>query len=337
MTSATTERPTVLVTAPLARELTTDLERDFTVRYMEPNSANGSLASVARADDLAAAQVIIAELDEIDEETLAGCPALKLVVDCRAAPVNVDIDACTRHGVAVATTPGRNADSTADVAFTLLLETVRKTSQAERWMRTKAWSPEQKHYPYEVFRGPTLKGHTLGVVGGGAVGGRMVDRAQGFGMKVKVYDPFLPTDAFAGRAEMVGLEDLMKSSDVVTVHVPLNKDTTATVKAEHIAMMKPDAYFIMAGRAATVDMDAVLDALRHDRIAGAGFDVYLEEPLSADSELFDLPNVTMTPHIAGASDGVIEEQTRMAVDSVQAWAADQPMRAVANRKELGLS
>jgi phosphoglycerate dehydrogenase-like enzyme len=102
-------------------------------------------------------------------------------------------------------------------------------------------------------------------------------------------------------------------------------------------MMKPTAYFIMAGRAATVDEDALMGALRNRRIAGAGFDVYWREPLPIDSELFELPNVTLTPHIAGASDGVVDEQTRIATTAILDWHAGRTPRAVANAKDLGLN
>lgn len=327
-------RPVCLVTAPLNTQLATELEAAFDVRFHGPNAADGPLASAGLDEDLAAATLLVVELDEVDEDTLHAAPRLELVIDCRAAPVNVDLEACTRHGIPVATTPGRNADCTADLAFTLLLETVRKTSAAETWMRGGGWVPSAGHYAYETFRGMTLKGHTLGIVGGGAVGSRMVSRGRGFGMDVVVYDPFLPPDAFADQARMVPLEELMSTSDIISVHVPENPATLRTVTREHLALMKPSAYFVMAGRWATVDGEALIGMLRDGRIAGAGFDVYDVEPLPLDSELFSLSNVVMTPHIAGASDGVIDEQTRMVVAAARAWSEGSEPRAVVNRREL---
>jgi phosphoglycerate dehydrogenase-like enzyme len=337
MTDPTPGKPLVLVTAAFNRQLAAELPDACEVVYVEPDSSGRSLADAGLDELLARASVIVAELDRVDEATLAKAPHVKLVVACRAAPVNIDIPACTRRGIPVATTPARNADCTADLAFALLLSTVRQTSRAEAWMRTGAWTEQDPFYPYENFRGMTLRGHTLGILGGGAVGSRMLARARGFGMNVQVYDPYLPLNAFGDQAQIVDLPELMRSSDVVSVHVPLNPATVGLVTAEHIAMMKPSAYFIMAGRAATVDEAALMEALRNQRIAGAGFDVYWREPLPVDSELFGLPNVTLTPHIAGASDGVVDEQTRIATAAILDWHAGRTPRAVANAADLGLN
>ncbi len=333
MSKVNAAKPVVFVTALFNRAVAAELEEQFDVRYQEPNVAGDSLVA-AGYDDLSSADVLVAELDGVDEATLQAAPNIKLIVDCRAAPVNVDIAACTRRGIPVVTTPGRNADCTADFAFSLLLTTVRKTSASEAWMRAGGWVPSIGHYAYEAFRGMTLRGHTLGVIGGGAVGSRMVARAVGFGLKVLVHDPFLPQDAFGDDATMVGLDELMASSDIVSVHIPENPQTLGFVTREHMALMKPTAFFIVAGRWATIDGDALIDMLREQRIAGAGIDVFDVEPLPLDSELFTLPNVTITPHIAGASDGVIDEQTRMSVEAIFAWRDGRPLRAVANGRDL---
>ncbi|MFJ6141701.1 NAD(P)-dependent oxidoreductase [Kitasatospora sp. NPDC092286] len=336
MTNAS-PRARLLITAPFdpaAAERLTDL---FDVETVEPSMAGDSLARPELAERLAAADAVVCEVDKLDEAALAAAPALKFVVSCRANPVNVDLPACTRRGIPVAATPARNAEITADLAFTLILSTVRHTGEAERWMREGNWKADDLFEPYVRFRGIGLGGRTLGILGGGAIGRRVMRRALAFGMKVLVHDPFLAQGAFGDDAEVVALDDLMSRSDVVTVHVPLNASTVGLVGSEQIALMRPDAYFVNAGRAAVVDEAALMTALREKRIAGAGLDVFWNEPPDADCELFRLDNVTLTPHIGGASDDVVTEHSRIAEQALRAWATGGQPAAVANARELASS
>jgi D-3-phosphoglycerate dehydrogenase len=256
------------------------------------------------------------------------------VVSCRAKPVNVDLDACSTRGIPVITTPGRNAEVTADLSFALLMATVRHVSASERWLREGNWTDADVFEPYERFRSIGLGGRTLGILGGGAVGRRVLRRALGFGMNVLVYDPFLPSDAFGDDAKVVSLDEVMSTADIVTVHVPLMPETEGLVGARELALMKPSAFLVNAGRAAIIDEDALMDVLREHRIAGAGFDVFYQEPLPADSELLTFDNVTMTPHIAGASDDVTVEHSRIAADSLRLWLAGERVPGVANARAL---
>jgi len=330
----TDDKPTVLVTASFDADVAASLGDVFTVRTVDPSTDGTSLAGRGLDAELAEADAIVAELDLVDAATLAAAPQLRFVVSCRAAPVNVDLAACSARGIPVATTPGRNAEVTADLSFALLLDTVRHVSAAERWLRDGRWSEEDVFEPYERFRSIGLGGRTLGILGGGAVGARVLRRARGFGMTVKVYDPFLPTDHFGSEATVVSLEEVMSTSDVVTVHVPLMPETAGLIGAAELAMMQSHAFLVNAGRAAIIQEEALMDTLREKRIAGAGFDVYHQEPLPAESELRTFDNVTLTPHIAGASDDVVGEHSRMAAEALRAWHAGEPVRAVANQRDL---
>lgn len=318
-------RPRVLITAPFAPAYV-DLLREFAdVVVREPRMDGTSLAEQDLGDDLATANVVIVELDKVDEAALAAAPELSLVVSCRAQPVTVDLEACAARGVAVATTPGRNADVTADFTMALMLATVRQLSRAESWMRSREWKPEDVFEPYETFRGMGLTGRTLGVIGGGAIGSRVVKRARGFDMNVLVYDPYLSEDHFGDMAHVASLEDALSQSDIVTIHVPLIPQTVGMIGAEQLALLKPEAILINAGRAAIIDEEALMTVLRERRIAAAGFDVFYEEPIAPDHELFDMPHVTLTPHIAGASDDVVAGHSRIALAAVQAWHAGEPI------------
>jgi D-3-phosphoglycerate dehydrogenase / 2-oxoglutarate reductase len=210
----TDTKPTVLVTAPFDTQIAQSLGDAFEMVLIEPTMDGKSLAEMDLADELSRAAVVVTELDLVDEAALALAPHLRMVVSCRAKPVNVDLEACTRRGIPVATTPGRNAEVTADLSFALLLATVRHVSSSERWLRAGNWSQDDVFEPYERFRSIGLGGRTLGILGGGAIGRRMLRRALGFGMKVKVYDPFLPADAFGADAEVVSLEEVMSTADV---------------------------------------------------------------------------------------------------------------------------
>jgi len=276
-------------------------------------------ADPAFAAGLAEAEVVIAELDRVDAEALAAAPRLRLVVACRANPANVDLAACAARGVEVRTTPGRNAEVTADFTLALLLATVRHVPAASAWLREGNWSADDVFEPYARFRGIGLSGRRLGVVGGGAVGRRVVRRARGFGLEVSVYDPFLAPGALGDDVRLTGLDELLAESDIVTLHVPLTPETTGLLGSRELALLRPDAYLINAGRAALIDRDALLDVLRARRIAGAGFDVFHDEPLPADDELLTFPHVTLTPHIAGASDDVVLEHSRMAAAAVASF------------------
>ena len=317
----TVPRPRVLITAPFDPEHVERLCAIADVTVREPRMDGASLADQGLGDDLANANVVIVELDAVDDATLDAAPQLKLVVSCRAKPVTVDLEACAKRGVAVATTPGRNADVTADFTMALLLATVRQLSRAEAWLRSGQWSAADVYEPYETFRGIGLSGRTLGVIGGGAIGSRVVQRARGFDMNALVYDPFLAADHFGDAARVVSLDEALSQSDIVTIHVPLIPQTIGMIGAKELALLKEDAILINAGRAAVIDEDALMAVLRDHRIAAAGFDVYYDEPIAPDHELFLMPHVTLTPHIAGASDDVVVGHSRLAVAAVEAWHA----------------
>jgi len=332
---AASARPVLVITAPFDATTAVALKDAFDVRVIEPSLAGRSLADAELEVELAQAAALVCELDTLDERTLALAPELRLVVSCRANPVNVDLAACTRRGVLVATTPARNAEVTADLAFALLLDTVRGTGRAERWLRAGNWSPQDTFAPYRQFRGIALSGRTLGLLGGGAIGRRVLGRALGFGMHVLVYDPYLEPGDLGEDAELVSLDELLRRSDAVSVHVPLNEATKGLIGARELSLLRPDAYLINCARAAVIDEAALVAALAAGRLAGAGLDVFWTEPIPADHPLLALNNVTLTPHIGGASDDVIVEQTRIAERALRAWSAGRAPEALANPEVLG--
>lgn len=326
--------PRVLVTAAFDRDVAAELAGEFELTILPPSATGRSLADAGLDDELAAADAVVCELDLLDERALALAANLRLAVSCRAAPVNVDLEACSARGIPVATTPGRNADVTADLTFTLLLSALRNTSRAEAWLRAGSWTTDDVFEPYRIFRGRSLNGRTLGILGGGAVGRRVLARARAFGMTVLVHDPHVAPGSLGVDATLVSLDELLANSDVVTVHVPLMESTIGLLGAAQLATMREGAYLINAGRAAVVEEQPLIDALRSGHLAGAGLDVFWTEPVPTDHPLLSLPNVTLTPHIGGASDDVIVEHSRLAANALRAWQAGGTLPAVANSDAL---
>jgi len=325
-----TDRPLLLVTAPFDAGIAQDLGNAFDVELVEPSLAGRPIGEMRLDAKLARATGLVCEVDVVDEATLEKAPNLRVVVSCRANPVNIDVAACTARGIPVLTTPARNAEVTADLAFTLLLMTVRHTGRAERWLRSGAWSGDDVFEPYQKFRGIGLAGRTLGILGGGAIGRRMMRRARSFGMGVLIYDPFLPANAFGDEATITGLDEVMSRSDIVTVHVPLTDSTIGLIGDRELRLMHEGAYLINAGRAAVVREGALVNALTKGWIAGAGLDVFWTEPVDPQHPLLALDNVTVTPHIGGASDDVITEHSRIAECGLLSWIAGERPAAVAN-------
>lgn len=315
------DRIKVLVTAPFDSQIAKSLEKDFYMVLCEPEDEAKSLTEHPQRDHLSDTKVLIAELDRVDAAALDLAPNLKVVISCRAAPVNVDVAECEARGITVFTTPARNADVTADLAFGLLLSTVRQLSRSEIWFRKMEWTEADTFYPYREFRGFALNGRVLGIVGGGAIGRRMAIRAIGFGMTCLIYDPFLTQEQLGDIGKLSSLDDVMRQADVVTIHAPLMESTKGLIGAKELALMKPTAFLINAGRAAIIDEAALMETLQSEKIAGAGFDVFWKEPVPLDHLVFSLGNVTMTPHIAGASDDVVLEHSKIAAGCLVSWLA----------------
>ena len=275
-------------------------------------------------------EVLICEVERVDGEVLEAAPQVRLVASCRGNPTNVDLDAAAAGGVTVLATPGRNAISVADFTLGLLLHHCRHIGRSERQLRDHGWMLGDD-LPYFHFRGPELAGRTLGLVGLGAIGRLVADRARGFGMTVVAFDPFV-TIAPEG-VHLMPLDALLVRSDVVSIHCPLTLGTRGLIGERELGLMGPAAILVNTARAAVVDEAALLQALRDRDIAGAALDVFWQEPLEDDHPIHELDNVTITPHVAGAADDVPRHHARMIIDDIARWQAGQPLRLAVVRSE----
>jgi glyoxylate reductase len=245
--------------------------------------------------------------DRIDAEMLDACPSLRVVSQMAVGYDNIDVAACSARGIAVGNTPGVLTETTADLAFALLLATARRVTEAEQFLRNGEWTT----WSPLLLAGTDVFGATLGIVGMGRIGAAVAKRAAGFSMRILYSSTRRHEDVEESTgAVYADLDRLLAESDFVSLHMPLSATTRHMVGAEQIARMKPTAMLINTARGPVVDEAALAEALRVRQIAAAGLDVFEREPLAADSPLLGLDNVVLLPHIGSAS---IATRTKMAV------------------------
>ncbi|HWA08384.1 MAG TPA: phosphoglycerate dehydrogenase [Opitutaceae bacterium] len=231
---------------------------------------------------------------KITAAVLAAAPLLKVVGRAGVGVDNVDVDAATERGVVVMNTPSGNTIATAELTFTHMLCGARPVPQAAASMKAGQWDRKS-------FSGIELFKKTLGVVGLGRIGGEVARRAQAFGMRVLAYDPYLsPSRAKAMQVEAVELDELLKQSDYITVHMPLTDDTKYMIDEKAFEKCKKGLRIFNCARGGIIKESALIAALKSGKVAAAGLDVFEDEPLAKDSEFRTLPNVVLTPHL-GAS------------------------------------
>lgn len=252
--------------------------------------------------------------DTIDEEIYDAVPTAKIFANYAVGYNNIDVDAAKKRGITITNTPGVLTDTVAEYAFSLMLSVVKRIPEADRFTRSlkyEGWAPE-------LFLGSDLMGKTLGVLGAGRIGSGVATRAKnGLGMNVIYYD-VKPNEILEKEIKCTykdTVEDVLKEADVVTIHVPLLPGTTHLINAERLSLMKPSAYLINTSRGPVVDEAALVDALTKGTIRGAGLDVYENEPKLADG-LASLDNVTITPHIASASEETRGKMSEIAAQNI---------------------
>lgn len=255
-----------------------------------------------------------------NERVVAALPDLRLVSILGTGTDNFDLPACSRHGVVVTNTPGASTTSVAELTIALLLAVARHVALTDRKVREGVW--------YHRL-GFELRGKVLGVVGLGLIGSEVARIGKAFGMGVIAWS-FRndPARAAALGVKMVGLDDLLRRADAVTIHVRNSAEARGLVGRREIDLMKPSAVLINTARAAVVDQDALLDALREGRIAGAGLDVYLQEPLPADNPWVRLDNVVLTPHVGWVTHEASARLAAAPVDNVVSYLAGSPTNVV---------
>ncbi len=250
--------------------------------------------------------------DRIDAELLAHAPNLTVIANYAVGYDNVDVAAATERGIAVGNTPDVLTDATADLAFALMLAIARRIPDEAAAVRGGRWLPWE---PGENL-GADVHGATLGLIGFGRIGQAVAKRARGFDMRV------LHTDS---RSDQATIDELLASSDFVSLHAPLTPATQHLIDAGALAKMKPTAYLINTARGGLVDQRALAEALRRGTIAGAALDVTDPEPLPAEDPLLRAPNLIVVPHIGSATKITRERMADIAVDNLMAGLDGRPL------------
>ncbi len=246
--------------------------------------------------------------DKIDARIIEAGERLKVISNYAVGYDNIDVEVATKRGIYVTNTPGVLTETTADLAWAILMAIARRVVEADKYVRAgrwvHAWGPK-------MMLGSDVHGKTLGIVGLGRIGSAVARRAKGFNMRVIYYDVFRREDLERELGlEYKPLEELLKEADYVTLHVPLTKETYHLIGERELDLMKPTAYLINTSRGAVIDQKALYKALKERRIAGAALDVFEKEPIDPDDPLLELDNVVLTPHIGSAS---VETRKKMAM------------------------
>jgi autoinducer 2 (AI-2) kinase len=295
-------------------------------------------AQFAAHIDATGADVVIVEADLVHEEVLNHC-RLRLIGCCRGDPINVGVSRATELGIPVLFTPGRNADAVADLTLGFMLALARHIYTVNWLLKTGQMTfAKTADYlaMYGRYGGFELGGITVGVVGFGAIGRRVVQRVRAFGSRVLVFDPFVAPEAVgAAGAEPAALDAVIGAADVLTLHCPETPENYGLISAARIRSMKRGAYFLNLARAALVDDEALYTALRDGHLAGAALDVFADEPVRPENRYVQLPTVLVAPHLGGATRDVVRHQTDLIVDGVEAWLRGARPQYIANPAVLG--
>jgi glyoxylate reductase len=270
------------------------------------------LGAIERREDV---DVLIVAGDVVDDAVLDGLPSLRLVASYGVGYDNIDVEACRRRGVAVTNTPGVLDAATADLAFALLLAVRRRVVEGDAAVRAGRWGGSWSESP---FLGRDLSGSTLGIVGLGRIGSAVRDRALAFGLRV-LFTRRSHTDDPGHRR----LDDLLRESDVVSVHTPLNPETTGLLSRERLALLRDGATVVNTARGPIIDEDALVAELVSGRLS-AGLDVFVHEPHVPEA-LRALPNVVLTPHIGSATVETRAAMTALVVENVLAFERGEPL------------
>jgi glyoxylate reductase len=261
-------------------------------------------------------EVLVVANEAVDEAALDLLPSLRLVANFGVGYDRIDLAACRARGVAVTNTPGVLDAATADLTLALILAARRRLVEGDELVRAGGWSTPWADGP---FMGREVSGATLGIVGMGRIGSAVAQRAKGFELRV-IFNRRTPSDDPGYR----DLDDLLRESDIVSLHTPLSDETTGLVSRARLALLRDGATFVNTARGAVVDEEALVAELVSGRIT-AGLDVFVHEP-GVPEALVGLPNVVLSPHIGSATVETRSAMTRIVVENVLAFERGEPLK-----------
>ncbi|MFQ5997876.1 MAG: 2-hydroxyacid dehydrogenase [Candidatus Bathyarchaeia archaeon] len=276
--------------------------------------------------------IILSEYTPVTREIILSAHSLKGIVAVGVGYNHIDVETANQSGVYVANAKGANAEAVAELTVALMIMLCRNVPRAENWIRARKWKTIVGTELPKWMWGNELFGKTLGIIGLGEIGRRVARICvQGFGMRALTAG----TNHHVARTKLSGIEEtdmgtLFSKSDVITLHVPLTEETIALVNRERLALMKSSAVLINTSRGRIVDEEALIEALKNQKIAGAALDVFSREPLPLTSPLFDFENVVLTPHIGGYSEEASTQISNVVAEEVSLIARGEKPRNLIN-------
>ncbi len=269
------------------------------------------------------AQVLAVHVAPITRAVLQSCPQLRLLAVARGGAINVNVAAATERGLPVVYAPGRNARSATEFTLALMLAACRSITRAHMALRNGIW---ETHYCRYDEADSDLHGRAVGLVGFGTIAQGLVPYLRPFAVRILVYDPYAsPAVVAAAGVESVPLEALLRAADIVSLHARVTPETTHLIGAPQLAQMKPGAYLINAARGPLLDYDALYAALTSGKLRGAALDTFAVEPPPAGWPLLRLPNVTVTPHLAGNTRSAAEQSAALVAEDIANWVVGRPL------------
>jgi D-3-phosphoglycerate dehydrogenase len=288
-------KPVVLIAEELSPATVEALGPDFEIRHCDGADRTALLTAIADVD-----AILIRSATQVDAEALAAARQLKVVARAGVGLDNVDVSAATKAGVMVVNAPQSNITSAAELAVALLLASARHVAAAHASLKAGQWKRSK-------YTGVEVAEKTVGVVGLGRIGALVAARLAAFDVTLIAYDPYVsPARATQLGVRLVSLDELLRDSDFITVHLPKTPETVGLIGDEQLRMVKPTVHIVNAARGGIVDEAALYSALKEGRVAGAGLDVYAKEPCT-DSPLFELDNVVALPHLGASTDEAQEK------------------------------
>jgi len=308
-------KPKVYVTRELPERGLKIIKKHFNTEVWSEYSPPPKQTIIKKVKDTDALVSLLS--DKIDSEVFDAAPKLKIVAQIAVGFDNIDVKEATKRGIYVTNTPEVLTDTTADFAWALLMAVARRIVEADKYVRNGQW--KVSWHP-TMMQGRDVYNATIGIVGAGRIGYAVAKRATGFGMKILYYD-VIPRPEMEKEfgAKKVDMDTIFRESDFVSVHVPLMKETYHLVNEEKLELMKKTAYLINNSRGPVVDEKALYQALKEGRIAGAGLDVFEQEPTPVDNPLLKLDNVVVAPHISSASYETRSKMAEMVAENLVAF------------------
>jgi D-3-phosphoglycerate dehydrogenase len=312
-------KPVVLIAEELSPATVGVLGSDFDIRHCDGANRDELLAALKSGVDA----VLIRSATKMDAEAISAATGLRVIARAGVGLDNVDIPAATAAKVLVINAPTSNIVSAAELAIALMMASARNISPAHASLRAGKWARSK-------FSGTEMFEKTLGIVGFGKIGQLVAQRMKAFGMNVIAYDPYLSAEKVSTLGvKLVELDELLKNSDFITIHLPKTKETVNLIGEEALSKVKPTVHIVNAARGGVLDEAALYKAITEGRVAGAGIDVYATEPCT-DSPLFSLDQVVATPHLGASTE---EAQERAGIDvahSVRKALAGEPVPDAVN-------